>query len=160
MLYSHRSKRCFPWQSCAACPSNPIETQSEGIRADRAKILLWNISQSPAMRLLCHFGQLFFLLQTLLLSFLLKGPITFWEEPAKTGSVDRYSIVAAAQTVTLIYTSLALHKEVSVSSLLQEIHEVMWYNGLMGIWALQSQEAREKQMCVKSIKIKSNNKVK
>lgn len=88
------------------------------------------------MRLLCHFGQLFFLLQTLLLSFLLKGPITFRGEPAKTGSVDRYSIVAAAQTVTLIYTSLALHKEVSVSSLLQEIHEVMWYNGLMGIWAL------------------------
>lgn len=149
MLYSHRSKHCFPWQSCAACPSNPIEAQSEWIRAGRAKLLLWNTSQTPAMRLSCHSGQLFFLLQPFLLSFLLKGPIAF--QAGQDWSVDRYSILAATQAVTLIYTSLALHKEVSVSSLLQEIHEVVWYNGLMGIWALHRQEAREKQMCVSNL---------
>lgn len=84
------------------------------------------------MRLESHFGQLFFLLQPFLLSFLLKDAITFSGGLAKAGGVDIYSIVATTQTLTLIYT-LALHKEVSVSSLLQEIHEVMCCIGLMGI---------------------------
>lgn len=86
------------------------------------------------------------------LSFLHKRPTTFWRA-GQDWSVDSYSIAAATQTVTLIYTSLALHKEVSVSSLLQEIHEVMCYNGLMGIWALYRQEAREKQMCLPDLNL-------
>lgn len=107
-------------------------------------------------KVLCHealvsFRSTFFPFTAIPLSFLFKCPVIFWAELAKTGSVDSYSIVSVPQTETLIYTSSAFHKEVSVSSLFQEIHEVMCCNGLMGIWALHRQEAREKQMCVSDL---------